>query len=94
MDKYIKFIPLSLFCVFALKCLVISVGALDAPLLLILGVVSAFYEYQFQNRKTELLHKRFDEVDKHLSTLYKSSQEVKADMSTFKLAGQMRKTVA
>jgi hypothetical protein len=93
MDNHIKFIPLSLFCVFALKCLVLSVGAIDAPVLLILGVISAFYEYQFQNRKTELLHKRFDEVDKHLTALYKAQQDVKSDMSTFKLAGQIRKAV-
>lgn len=90
MDKHVKFIPLSLFVVFSLKCLVLSVSAIDAPLLLILGLVSAFYEYQFQNRKNEVLHKRLDEVDKHLTSLYKQQQELKNDLATAKLGPQMR----
>lgn len=90
MDNYTKFFPLGLFLVFALKCLIFGAAITDAPVLLILGLVTAFYEYQFQGREAKLLHKRFDEIDKHLSVLYKTSQEVKADMATFKLTSQFR----
>ena len=94
MDKYIKFLPLTLFLIFGLKCLFFGALAADAPVLLILGLVSGFYEFQHQGRDAKTIHKRFDEVDKHLTALYKTQNEVKADMSTFKLAGQIRKTVA
>jgi hypothetical protein len=87
---HVKFVPLSLFAIFALKSLILGATLVDAPLLLIIGSVAVFYEIQFQTKNAKILHKRLDEVDKHLSALYKNDNEIKADIASAKLTASMR----
>jgi hypothetical protein len=58
--------------------------------LLICGLVSVFYEFQYQSKNSKVLHKRLDEIDKHLTQLYKSDNEIKADVASAKLTTSMR----
>lgn len=91
MEKYIKYVPLSLFILATAKALIITPTWSDAPLLIILASISAFYEYKNQEKKMEVLHKRCDAIDVHLSTLYKGQEEFKSYASALKL-GQLRNT--
>jgi len=91
MEKYIKYVPLILFCALAIKALIVGSVIADAPFLLILAVLSGFYEYNHQSKKLQVIHKRCDEIDKHLTALYKANQDLKTDLQTSKLSSQFQK---
>jgi hypothetical protein len=73
----IKYIPLALFCVFALKSLILGVVLYDVLLAAVLACISAFYEFKSNDREMQVLQTRCDEIDKHLTELYKADREFK-----------------
>lgn len=89
---FIKFGPLALFVAAVLKGLVLGFGWVDAPILVILGAIAAFYEFKSSEKKVKLLQARCDAVDIHLTTLYKELDVVKTHFSGLKVAAQMRST--
>lgn len=87
--EYIKYVPLILFSAFAIKALVVGATLIDAPILLVLGAIAAFYEYKAQEKKISLLQKRCDTIDTYLTTLTKNDEEIKTYISGLKL-GQVK----
>lgn len=92
MEKYIKFIPLALFCSFVIKGLMYGVSYVDTSVYLVLGAMAAFFEWKLQYKRMEVLHVRMDEIDKHLTNIYKSQEELKSHVASAKLASTYRPT--
>ena len=90
MHKVIKYIPLGLLCLCAIKGLVLSFGYVDAPILLILAGLAGFYEFKIQNEAIEIVHKRCEIIDSHISKLYVEQEALKTNLSTVKLSQTMR----
>lgn len=90
MEKYIKYLPLTLFSIAGIKAISIGGSAIDVAVLFVLGLASAFYEFKAQNRAMEVVHKRCEEIDKHLSILYKKDLEVRGLIQTIQLPSQLR----
>lgn len=85
--KYIKFLPVALFTVFSLKLMIMGGNWCDVAITAILGATSYLYQCKFLDEEYEKLKTRGDEIDKHLSVLYKKDEELQGKLSTLNLAG-------
>jgi hypothetical protein len=85
----IKYVPLSLFCLLSIKLLVVGSVLADAPILLILALLAAFYEIKSNDAKLKLMHSRCDVLDKHITDLYKVNEESRNYIAGMKLKNQM-----
>ena len=81
-----KFVPLVLFVAVGLKGLIYSYSWVDMGILAILGAISAYYEFKVQNEQIQKMNKRCDAIDEHLTSLYKTNEELKGYFSGVKLA--------
>lgn len=90
--NYLKYLPLALFTAAVGKGLVLGFGLVDAPILLILGSMAAFYEFKVNDVKIKVMQARCDTVDKHLTTLYKEVESLKSYNTGIKVGNQMRST--
>lgn len=91
--QFLKYLPLALFTIAVGKGLVLGFTWIDAPVLVILGSMAAFYEFKVNEAKIKLMQARCDAVDKHLTTLYKEQESLKSHFSGIKVGNQMRSTV-
>lgn len=90
MEKHIKYVPLSLFCIAVAKALIVGAGLTDLGTILILGLAAGFYELKFQNKAIQVMHARCDTVDAHLTNLFKKEMELRSQIQTITLPQQMR----
>lgn len=98
-EKYVKYVPMGLLFSFGIKALVSHPSFVDAAILLVLGAIAGFYEWKVQNEAIEqvykeaaIVHKRMEEIDKHLSSLYKNDEEFKSYIGGVRLAQQATRT--
>lgn len=88
--NYVKYLPLALFTVLFGKLLVVGPSWSEATLLLIVGAFAAFYELNYQTAANKVLHARMEQVDAHLSALYKEQSELKNRLSASNAAQSFR----
>ena len=88
--NYVKYVPMALFTVLFGKLFVVGAAWQDAVLLLILGVYAAFYELNYQTAANKVLHARMEQVDAHLTALYKEQSELKNRISASQAAQSFR----
>jgi len=86
--EYLKYLPLSLFTLAVGKGLIIGFSWVDAPILLILGGIAAFYEFKSNDKKVALLQTRLDLVDKHLTEFNVKLDKVQTHSSAMSLGQQ------
>lgn len=90
MDK-IKYIPLALFVLFSGKALISGLNGYESAAgLLILGAISAFYEYKSQERAISLLTDELNKQRDEQKRLEKELETLKSAVSSIKLTNQFR----
>ena len=77
----IKYLPLSLFVLYSAKLLILGGSYVDAPLLLILGTVAAFYEFKSQDKKLAEMEQKLERIN----LLEKDHENLKTHVSGLKL---------
>jgi hypothetical protein len=65
-EKYIKFVPLSLFCAYFLKALIFSVSYPEAAILAVLAAASCFFLYKDSDSKLKELDEKIILSNKNL----------------------------
>lgn len=90
-DK-IKYIPLVMFFCAFFKALFITPSWTETVLLVILGSVAFAYQYFYDENRFKLMHKRLDECDKHLSTLYTANDNLKNQITGVSVGQGFRNT--
>lgn len=91
MEKF-RFIPLGLFTIFFAKLLFQSISYTDASILLILGLVSAFFEFQATDKKVKTIEAKMDQTTKDLEDRLKEIESIKGAINSLKLSGGLRAT--
>jgi hypothetical protein len=91
-EKYSKFVPLSLFCGYAIKGLIQGTTIQDAVIFLVLGGLAAIFDWKIQNKRMEALHKRCDKIDEVCTALYKEQENLKSRLGASQMAQGMRPT--
>lgn len=93
----VKYIPLIFLSLFLTKCLLLGFDWTSVGFLLVLGAINGFYELKNYDKKVEdfnkeiqILHKRFELTDKHLTEFAKELSSAKEVTDTWKLNTQIR----
>jgi predicted negative regulator of RcsB-dependent stress response len=90
MEKYIKYVPLALFSLYAVKCLVFPTTFVNGVILGVLGCIAGYYEWKSQNSEVAKLRQEFSSFTEKLTTLNKSHEDLKSAVSTAKFSQQIR----
>ena len=90
MEKYLKYMPMALFSLYALKCLVFPTTFVNGMILGVLGCIAGYYEWKSQHSEMDKLHKELDELTNKLNSLSKSHEDLKNSVSTAKFSQQIR----
>lgn len=93
MEK-LRFIPLALFTVFFAKLLLQPINYTDAAILLILGLVSAFFEFQATDKKIKSIEHKMNQTTRDLEDRLKEVDAIKGAINSLKLSGGLRATNA
>ena len=89
MEK-LRFIPLALFTVFFGKLLFQPISYTEASILLILGLVSAFFEFQATDKKIKAIEAKMLLTTKEFEEKIKEIEAIKGAVNGLKLSGGMR----
>jgi hypothetical protein len=84
MDR-LKYIPLGLFVLLVSKMLYMGCGYADAPSLLIIAALAAFYEYKPVNAELKALKDNSAKMEKDL-------EDLRSHVSSLKLARDLKAT--
>lgn len=90
MKLEIKHVPLTLLVLYSLKGLILGVNWELTPILLILGLISIYYEYKLNNKQLEEINKSLKENKELLEFRSREFDEIKGSLSTIKLASGFR----
>lgn len=91
MDKFRRFLPLAIFCVYFTKvCFQSSTSYPEALILLILGSVAGYFEYKHQSGRMESMEKQLNEMNRDLQEKLKDLDAIKSSMASLKLQNGMR----
>jgi hypothetical protein len=90
LEKYSKFVPLSLFCGYAIKGLINGTTLQDAAIFLVLGALAAVFDWKIQNKRIDALHQRCNKIDEVCTALYKAQDDLKSRLSASQMAQGMR----
>lgn len=90
MEHKVKYLPLLLFAIYSIKLLVLGASLVDAPILLIMGLISSVYEIKSQSKLLSNLRKDVGDLQKHKEETDKLISEVKTHISGIKLGQNIR----
>jgi exo-beta-1,3-glucanase (GH17 family) len=90
MEKIAKFLPLSLFCVFSLKLMVLGAQLVDSLVLLVLAAYSAYYEFKAVDSKIKVFEEKINNQELLIKQKSKEIDEVKALVGGIKLGQQLK----
>lgn len=85
-----KLIPLTTFCLYFLKIIILSPNYTDAGVLLILGVLSAFFEFKSNDGKIQELENKFNKHQREIEDKNKEIESIKTYLNSIKLSQTMR----
>ena len=92
MDKYLKLLPLALVTLYSSKLLVKGAEFTDAPILMILAVLLAFYEVKLNNKAIKKLEDEITALKNANTENSKQMEEVRNHVGSLKLGQQVRLT--
>lgn len=90
--QYTRHIPLFLFSILCVKLLVVGTLWTDAPIFLILGAVSAFFEYKTSEKEMDAMRKTIDKQNEAILLGAKALDDVRSKVMSMQLASGMRTT--
>lgn len=86
----VKYIPLFFLSAFLIKCLFLGFDWTTVGFVFVLGAISGFYETKNKDKQMELLHKRCDLIDQHLTEFKKSIMDVREVTDSWRLNTQIK----
>jgi hypothetical protein len=90
MEKLARFLPLSLFCVFSLKLMILGAQLVDSLILLVLAGYSAYHEFKSVDDKIKDFEIRLKEQDILMREKAKEIEDVRALVGGIKLGQQLK----
>ena len=90
MEKYLKHIPLALFCLTIGKLIILSPTWEGAAAALVTGLVAGAFEYKGQDKKIQELEKRIETVASVVNNQAKAIEDTRSSVSTMQLARQIQ----
>lgn len=90
MEKFARYAPLFLFCCYVLKIGITGASFTDAPVLFILGTLSAFIELDRHSKYIKGLETRVEKMGEVILAQAKAHDELKTHVSSLKLQTSMR----
>jgi len=90
MDKFLKYVPMLLFCLYCGKMLKEGGSYSEAPILAILGLFSAYNLYRAENKQLKESNSNIEQLKKSIDEQNKKIEELKTHVSGLKIGTSMR----
>lgn len=90
MDKFLKYVPMLLFCLYCGKMLKEGGSYTEAPILAILGLFSAYSLYRAENKQLQETQKTVDQLKNSIEEQNKKIEELRTHVSGLKLSTSVR----
>lgn len=90
MDRFIKSLPLTAFCLYFLKIGILGASFQDAFVLLVLASFAGFMEYKISDKKIAELENKVDTRQKELEAYVKDIDSLKSSVAGMKMSTAMR----
>ena len=97
MKEYIKYAPLGLLSLFALKALILSVGLPELGVIAVLGAFAAYYEKSYNDsfqketlEKLETHRKGFENVDSYIKQLLENDKGMLIQIQKLQLPASVK----
>lgn len=91
MDKVSRIAPMVLFCLFAIKSIVVAPGLSDGLVLAILAVLVGFIEYKISESRLNEIKVKNLELEHKLNDLVKSQSELKSFVQALNMQANFNK---
>ena len=90
MDKHIKNVPLILFIAYASKLIALGASLTDAAILLILGAVSSYLQYKFNDKQLVEMSKKIEAIESKTNIDHNNLDEIRTNLSGLKLKQNLK----
>jgi hypothetical protein len=90
MEKYIKWIPLSLFCLTMGKILILGASWESVGLAFISGALTALYEYKNHDKQVKALEKKVEDIISAANNQAKAIEEIRSSLGSVRIAQQAK----
>lgn len=96
MNDWKKTVPLLLLCAYFIKVMIQSPTLIDSSILLVLGFISCYFEYQINNKKLRQLEEKFNDFAKDINNKKEEIDSVvnsiRSSVTSMKLGSSIRPT--
>jgi peptidoglycan hydrolase CwlO-like protein len=86
----IKRLPLTVFCLYLIKCAILPASFVEAAILTVLGTMACYFEYKSNDAKLQELENNVKQVQTNLDIKAKELEALKSAVASMKLATGMR----
>lgn len=86
----IRYLPLALFSIFSIKVIAFGASVESSAALLVIGALSAFYEYKSQDKKLKKLEEQFKELQEIQEIKAKEVDDLRNHLLGLKFANQLK----
>ncbi len=90
MNKFIKHLPLGIFCLYFSKVYLQAISYPEVGILLVLAGIAGYFEYKSNNEALSLLELRIDKQQIQLENKEKELEVIKTTIASLKLSTGMR----
>jgi hypothetical protein len=90
MNKFIKHLPLGIFCLYFSKVYLQAISYPEVGILLVLAGIAGYFEYKSNDQKLTSLEARIDKQQAQLDLKEKELEIIKTTMASLKLSTGMR----
>jgi len=90
MVNFIKYLPLAFFSVYISKLLFVGASFADAPIVFIMAVLSAYYEYSTNHKQIKSLEKQLASLSDNHEKTKKDLEDLKNHVAQIKFAAQVK----
>jgi hypothetical protein len=86
----IRYLPLALFSIYSTKLILLGSTLESSISLLVIGGLTAFYEYKSQDKKLRILQKEFKDLKEFQDIKAKEVDELRSHILGLKFANQLK----
>lgn len=90
MINLVKYLPLAFLSLYLSKILVVGANFTDAPIILIIASLSAYYEYGLKNKELKKLQEDLSVLSAELDKNKKDVEDVRSYVGQIKFATQIK----
>lgn len=90
MNKFIKHLPLGIFCLYFSKVYLQSISYPEVGTLLVLAGIAGYFEYKSNNEALSLLEQRINKQQIQIESKEQELEIVKTTIASLKLSSGMR----